>query len=402
VGVQPGRARRAGLTLVAAFAAGAGQAAEGPAQALREGAFSLSLRYRFELVEDDTPRFEGRDAEASTLRTVLGYRSAELRGWSVGLTAENVSELGFEDRSGGGRPVIADPEITELLEVYGQWRREVSPGHEHRVRFGRQEIDHADQRFLGAVGWRQHHQSFDALTVQAAPGRRWRVFYAYLDRAHTISGARAPMASHFLSTAAGIAQAGELELFGLWLDYDRPEQSASSSRTVGARWTGRTPLRAELDLVSDAAVARQDELGENPADFGLGFWRLDLGVAQGAWSARAGVEVLEGDGAVAFQTPLATLHKFNGWADRFLVTPPTGLEDRYLVGTLSRGSWGGTLAYHRFAAERGGGSYGDEVDAELRWTSGWRQTFALKLARFSSDGFAADVDKWILWSSWGF
>ena len=30
------------------------------------------------------------------------------------------------------------------------------------------------------------------------------------------------------------------------------------------------------------------------------------------------------------QTPLATLHKFNGWADLFLTTPNTGLQDLYL------------------------------------------------------------------------
>jgi len=42
-----------------------------------------------------------------------------------------------------------------------------------------------------------------------------------------------------------------------------------------------------------------------------------------------GYEVLEGNGAIGFATPLATLHAFNGWADMFLTTPANGLKDLY-------------------------------------------------------------------------
>ena len=31
----------------------------------------------------------------------------------------------------------------------------------------------------------------------------------------------------------------------------------------------------------------------------------------------------------SFQTLLATLHKFQGWADKFLTTPPNGIRDLY-------------------------------------------------------------------------
>ena len=42
---------------------------------------------------------------------------------------------------------------------------------------------------------------------------------------------------------------------------------------------------------------------------------------------KLGFERLEGNGTVALQTPLATLHAFNGWADKFLSTPANGLRD---------------------------------------------------------------------------
>jgi hypothetical protein len=65
-------------------------------------------------------------------------------------------------------------------------------------------------------------------------------------------------------------------------------------------------------------------------------------------------------------------------------------------------AWSGTLAFHRFTAERGGDRYGDEIDVEVRWTSGWRQPVAVKLAQYRGDGFAADIDKWMLWTDWRF
>src|SRR3546814_3361296 len=46
-----------------------------------------------------------------------------------------------------------------------------------------------------------------------------------------------------------------------------------------------------------------------------------------------------GNGVVAFQTPLATLHAFNGWADRFLSTPGNGLEDIYVGVGGKHGQW---------------------------------------------------------------
>ena len=48
------------------------------------------------------------------------------------------------------------------------------------------------------------------------------------------------------------------------------------------------------------------------------------------WRIGGGYEVLGADDGAAltsFQTPLATLHKFQGWADKFLTTPPNGIRE---------------------------------------------------------------------------
>src|SRR5690606_5866371 len=86
----------------------------------------------------------------------------------------------------------------------------------------------------------------------------------------------------------------------------------------------------------------------------------------------AGIEVLEGDGAKGFTTPLATLHKFQGWTDKFLTTPVDGIEDTYInagmtlknvvaVELLSL-----TAVYHTYEAERVSMDYGTELNLQLQ------------------------------------
>ncbi|EIL96107.1 putative lipoprotein, partial [Rhodanobacter thiooxydans LCS2] len=73
---------------------------------------------------------------------------------------------------------------------------------------------------------------------------------------------------------------------------------------------------------------------------------------QSGITAKLGWEHLGGNGRHALQTPLATLHAFNGWDDQFGVTPAGGLEDRYVGvngnfgrhGAASKLGW--AVAYH--------------------------------------------------------
>ena len=83
------------------------------------------------------------------------------------------------------------------------------------------------------------------------------------------------------------------------------------------------------------------------------------------------MELMEGDGVKGFTTPLATLHKFNGWADKFLATPPNGLEDKYLTGAVTLKAVGVfetltlSAAYHDYEAERVDAGYGEELNVSL-------------------------------------
>ncbi len=66
------------------------------------------------------------------------------------------------------------------------------------------------------------------------------------------------------------------------------------------------------------------------------------------------------DGMKAFSTPLATLHKFQGWADQFLVTPADGIEDIYFKMTGSIGKTNLAFFYHDYSADEGSADYGEE------------------------------------------
>lgn len=103
-------------------------------------------------------------------------------------------------------------------------------------------------------------------------------------------------------------------------------------------------------------------------------------------------EVLEGDGSQeAFQTPLGTNHAFQGWADRFLVTPGDGVEDLFV--TLKATALGTTLivVYHDFAANDGGYDYGQEWDIQLERPLFDNALVGVKFAAYEADANAENL-----------
>ncbi|NJL29526.1 MAG: hypothetical protein HC897_17385 [Thermoanaerobaculia bacterium] len=373
--------------------------------AIKGGKPKISLRYRLEGVSEDA--FD-KDALASTLRTTLGYSTLPYKGWSVTLEAENVAVIGndelYANRGAGDlsnrvfdRPVIADPALTQLSQVYLRYQTEKTT-----FDLGRREVNVGDERFIGGVGWRQNHQELDSfgITTQVLP--HTKLSYLFINKVHRIFGDSQPMASHYLGAGFAAGGAGELTLYGLLLDYDEPSSSRLSSLTygaelVGARTAGGWKWLWELEL------AQQDDAGDNPRPLDASYLHALAGVKRGALTFRLGWEVLAGnptDGQ--FQTPLATLHKWNGWADKFLSTPLAGLEDLYLSVSGTAGVIDWTVVAHDFQAETGGASYGTELDLQLLYKTSWKQSFGLKAALYDADRFSSDTEKLILWTGYSF
>jgi hypothetical protein len=104
-----------------------------------------------------------------------------------------------------------------------------------------------------------------------------------------------------------------------------------------------------------------------------------------------------GNGVYAFQTPYATLHAFDGWADRFLTTPVNGLQDGYLGWSRKFGSVATNVSWHDFRSTHNSIHYGQELDASLGWAFAPKWNAILKVADFRKKDLGADVSK--LWLS---
>lgn len=377
-------------------------------EAFKKGKVSLGLRYRFEVVDED--RFDDR-AEASTLRTTLGFRTLDWKGWRLYLEAEDVTAIfdddGYANAGAGslgngvtGVPVVADPDGTEINQSYFAW-------HDDRfeVIVGRQEINLGNQRFVGAVGWRQNHQSFDAVRFRAQAGERVRIDYAFAAAVNRIFGDDLQMSSHFLDVPIKLGGSAKLGLRGFLLDDDETRFGALSTLTLGASFENRHRLEGGYTIRYEIEAARQEDAGDNPLAIDTEYAKVGVGVDFGPVAIDAFWEVLgdAGSGDRAFQTPLATLHKWNGWADKFLQTPVDGLEDLSIqLGGKAGDHVRWSLRYHDFGSDRGGADYGSEIDAQVVYQAPWKQAIALKLALYDADTFATDTEKLMIWSSYTF
>ena len=369
------------------------------------GTFRVDLRYRFESVRNDAPQFL-RDAQASTLRTSFGYSSPSLAGLQARVTFENVADVGFSDDhfnagagslSNGidGRPVIADPEITDVLEAAVDYFREGIV----RATIGRSALNLGEERFVGAVAWRQHWQTFDmaGVTFEIPRGS---VSAHYLDRVNRLFGDSIGMDSVLLTASLDVGPVGIVTPYGYRLDYEDPAFSALSTQTAGVRIVGSR----ETDAVKfgwHGEWATQEDVGGNRNDVDATYSRVQVSVDSKRFGGTIMREALGGsveDGA--FATPLATLHKWNGFADLFLTTPTNGLVDTLVKFSYKQGALKAFVTFHQFESDSAGLDYGNEVDAQMSWTSAWKQSFAIKYAAYDADDFGADRNIFWLFTSY--
>ncbi len=379
-------------------------------EAFRNGTVSMNLRYRFEAVWDDDARYTGGDGFASTLRTVLGYRTAGYQGFTASIEFENVSDIGLGDEHNnvGGRglgngvldrPGIPDPEITEVNQVHLQYDR--IPG--TVIDLGRREVSLANQRFVGPVGWRQNHQSLDGISVTQSSIPRTRLVYAFVHNVNRIFGDNHPMAGHLVDVTISADDRVTIGPYVYYLDYVRPANAALSTATAGIRCIASLSIDETWRLPVHAEAAWQADAADNPGSYDVAYYQASLGLERGVVSFGAGYEVLGGkSGEGAFATPLATLHKFNGWADRFLTTPANGLRDASVRVTVKRKGVSGTVVFHTYHADSGGDTYGQEVDVSASYTTPWKQTLAAKLSSYDADTHSTDITKLWLYTGYGF
>jgi hypothetical protein len=389
-----------------AWASGTTGDASGPAASAGPSwQLEWDARLRHEQVDDDA---FARDARADTLRLRLGLHGEFGHGWSGLVEGAGVASAGDRYNSGAnGRtsyPAVTDPRGSEFNQYWLRWQ-----GERFGATAGRQRLLLDNQRWVGNVGWRQHEQTFDALELRWQPLAALTLRYDWLDRVHRVAGRDAlnPLArerrlnTHLLNLAWN--RDAQQWVGYAYLHEDRDVASASSA-TYGLRWSGKA-LREGNGLGWTLEGARQYDYANNPQRFAHGYWLLEPSWTQSGITAKLGWEHLGGNGRHALQTPLATLHAFNGWDDQFAAPPAGGLEDRYVgvngnfgrSGTASRLGW--AVAYHDYRADRGG-RYGSEWNASLAFPLAQGLSGLLKVADYRADGFGRDSAKLWLQLEW--
>lgn len=388
----------AGSTL--AFAAPA-HAKAGDAMEIAEGVTLdpiIDLRLRLETSDQDNPVD---DATAVTLR---GRAGLELASGGFSILVEGEGNLALVDDYNDTIPgnglepfsVVADPDNVELNRAQIAYKNGAT-----KLTVGRQRLIHPGARWVGNVGWRQNEQTFDAVRGQTKIGPV-KLDAAYAISQRTIFGADSPNEEFegdmILLRADVDLKPVTITPFAYSIDYDT--RLAFSSATYGVEVKGSFPLGGGK-INAAASYATQSDIGGNPNDYSADYIAAELGGSIAGFGLKAGYEELGSDGGVAaFQTPLATLHKFNGFADLFLATPANGLRDYYIGASKSikvkalPGLKIG-VTYHKFESDFGGIEYGDEIDASLGFKIG-KVGILAKYANYQADGFAVDTEKFWL------
>ena len=370
---------------------------------LRGGRYWLNARLRYEDVDQDGI---ANRANALTLRTVLGMETREWRGFTGTLEFEDVTALfdeSYNSTTNGNTqfPIVLDPEGAEINQAFLQHARKGF----WEARVGRQRLTFDNHRFVGNVGWRQNEQTLDAVKLVANDVLGIEAAYAYVDNVNRVNGDASPVGdmpsrSHLVHLARGIGPVGNLTAYAYLLESDRFD--SNTLNTYGMRLSGKQPTEAGgFGLQWTGEAAYQKDGHENPNDVEETYLCGELGASLDRFTLLVGNEVLGGSGQAggAFQTPLATLHTFNGWADKFLLTPDDGLDDRYVSFEFKVGQGKGQLAWHDFHAERGDDHYGDEFDAAFTWQLSKELTLGAKAALYDASAFATDTEKFWIWAS---
>ncbi|RUO20727.1 alginate export family protein [Aliidiomarina haloalkalitolerans] len=363
----------------------------------------LSLRYRLEHVEQDNPL---QDALASTLRTRITALKAISTRWSAHAEVDYVEVLGGDTYNStvNGRThysTVADPRGTDINQAFVQYRHE---DYGTVVSGGRFRMNHLNQRFLGGVGWRQNEQTFDGLRLQQKIGSDMTLDVAAVHNVNRVFGPKGPQATQRgdLYTAVlswTVADGHTLSAFTY--DFDFRDWQAQNSRTVGMDYRTSLPIAEQAPLVLHAVFARQEDAHANPNEYRHHYHRLSAAWKYQNLGLELGQERLAGNGTTAFQTPLATLHAFQGFTDLFLVTPVDGVRDHFVKFSHPAGKTQLSVGYHYFKADHNSRKYGEEWNLTASRNFAYGIGAQFKLADFRAlnrtQNFAVDTTKaWLM------
>ncbi len=357
-------------------------------EALQQGStIKVNFRTRYEDVSWDG--YE--DSDALTLRSRLSYQSGAWNGFATTIEMDNVTEVDHtvDYATWAGDPInagpvkhalISDPQGTDLNQAIISYTT-----FNNVVKYGRQRIVLDNARFIGNVGWRQNEQTYDGLSFTNKSIRYTNIFAAHINNVNRIFGDGIEIQgdyhqdSNLINVSYTGFEAGKLigyaylinnanDAFLVGTGAATNKSAALSSNTYGARWAST----ANPTFMYTLEYAKQSSAYDNPLDYSASYMFAEASTTLGLFVPALGYEVLGSDnGTKGFATPFATLHAFNGWADRFLTTPKEGIRDMYASLTVTVMGAQLVAAYHDYKADEkslaAGATLGKIIDYGTEW-----------------------------------
>lgn len=413
--------------------------------AIKTGKNMTSFRLRYENVQQDglqpnnlsnaantlnpTRNEDIKDANALTLRSLIGWQTAPYHNWSFAAQLINVSKLtdDFNDGTNSFRTngasnqnsrieyaKVVDPDYTDINQLYVDWTGIKNT----RVRAGRQQVNLDNVRFIGDIAFRQVMQVFDGVSVFNKTIPDTELFVAHFNKVNQIftterSGdleiinARYRLSpTEFLVGYGYLSRFENLGLGNAWFGTGAANLAADqSNKTFGIRLDGTHPFTPNYRAHYTAEYAKQSDYKDGDNRIDAHYYKLGGGFGIDNFNLRVDQELLSSNkNQYAFQTPFGTNHLFQGWVDKFLVTPRAGIKDSFVTATYRYGDFVFFADYHVLDSDedfftvnggttRTGNRYGTEWNAAVTWNvdKNWMTKF--EYGKFSEDDhFAATAN----------
>ena len=313
-----------------------------------------------------------------------------------------VSNFGFNNYApeNSSYDLVADPANARITQAYLDYKIGAT-----LLRIGRQMVNLDDQRFVGAVDWRQMPQTFLAYTLVDKSIENFTFTGAYVTKRYGVTDNLSGDTNTVLLNA-NYKVSPALKLTGY--DY----LISSSSDTYGVMASGKVDTikyLAEIAQQKDASLKTKN--GIKPTVDAL-YYRGDVSTNYNGLIAGVAYESLgKANGKNhGFTAPLSTLHKWQGFADAFLgytaVTNTYGLNDASIKVGYADKKIGKIIAtYHDFEAQEATAGTSKDAGSELDFLYVKPVSKNLKLlgkvALFNADsnsvtGATQDINKYMV------
>ena len=287
----------------------------------------LDFRPRYEFV--DVKDSKNKDANALTVRTAVGVRIGKvlnIKGLSSKLEAVNVSALidNYAPKK-YSYETVSDPDNIRLSQVFISYSYS-----RYTLTAGRKYVSIDDHRFIGDVNWRQMPQSFGILSVSGNPVDKLNFLLAGIyERKGVVDSLNANWKLDKMPVILDINYEviPELKIKGFaYLLTD-------IHNTYGIKVSGAYSVSEGIKVSYLGEYAKQtdpytkDNVSIKP-DIDTSYYRLKVGTsAKGFFGNVMYTHFGDKNGKTAgFSTPLATLHKFDGWSDVLLKGASSGFD----------------------------------------------------------------------------